>query len=175
MTLTGTIVNVAAICADPLIIPFLIVFVVMGALHRRLSSSGSLLALLYCLPFTIMHEMSHFVVALLTGGRPSAFSVWPRRSGNGWVLGSVSSVPTLLSAAPTALAPLGWLLVGYYAMLSWDMRPVWLPEYLLVVVLYACAAACAPSRQDITVALTHPLSLLIFVAVVYIVIAVVHN
>ena len=182
MTLTGTIMNVAAICAgplighsQPLIIPFLVVFVVMGAIHRRLSSSGSFLAIFYCLPFTIMHEMSHFVVALFTGGRPSSLSVWPRRSGNGWVLGSVSSVPTLLSAAPTALAPLGWVLIGYYTMLLWDIRPVWVPEYLLVPVFYACAAACTPSRQDCMVALTHPLSLLIFVAAVYIVITMMHN
>ena len=159
-----------SIHSSTLIIGFLIVFIVMGAIHRRLSSSGSIVAILYCLPFTIMHEMSHFVAAFLTGGRPSSFSVWPRRSGNRWVLGSVRAVPTLLSAAPTALAPLGWLAVGYYSMVLWDMRPVWVPEYLIVVILYACTAACTPSWQDIKVALTHPLSLLLWVSAVYIVI-----
>jgi len=118
-----------------------------------------------------MHEMSHFVVALLTGGRPSVFSVWPRRSENGWVLGSVSSAPTLLSAAPTALAPLGWLAVGYYSMALWDKRPVWIPDYMIMVILYACTAACSPSWQDIKVALTNPVSLLIYVAVAYIVLS----
>ncbi len=158
--------------SPPFIIAFLIASVVMGAIHRRLSSSGSYLAILYCLPFTIMHELSHFVVAFLTGGRPSSFSVWPRRSGNGWVLGSVNSVPTLLSAAPTALAPLGWLVIGYYSMQYWNMRPAWVPEYLIVVVIYACTAACTPSWQDIKIALTHPFSLMIYVAAAYIIITV---
>jgi hypothetical protein len=124
-----------------------------------LSSSGSIFALIYCLPFTIMHEASHFLVALLTGGRPSSFSIWPRRTANGWLLGSVTAVPTLLSAAPTALAPLGWLVIGYYVMLLWDVRPQWVPEYLVAVVMYACSAACTPSWQDIRVALKHPFSL----------------
>jgi hypothetical protein len=145
----------------------------MGAIHRRISSSGSYLAILYCLPFTIMHELSHFVAAFLTGGRPSSFSVWPRRSGNGWVLGSVSSVPTLLSAAPTALAPIGWLVVGYCSMQFWGMRPVWVPEYLIVVLIYACTAACTPSWQDIKIVMTHPFSLMIYVAAVYIIITII--
>lgn len=152
-----------------LIIGFLAASVVMGAIHRRLSSSGSFVAVLYCLPFTIMHEMSHYMAAFLTGGRPSSFSVRPRMAGRGWILGSVTAVPTLLSAAPTALAPLGWLVIGYYAMKFWNLRPVWAPEYLLGVVLYACTAACTPSWQDFKVALTHPFSLLLWVAVAYIV------
>ncbi|MDD2734756.1 MAG: M50 family metallopeptidase [Desulfuromonadaceae bacterium] len=158
-----------------LITGFLTASVVMGAIHRRLSASGSFIAVLYSLPFTCMHEMSHFVAAFITGGRPSAFSIRPRKSGNGWVLGSVNSVPTLLSAAPTALAPLGWLVIGYYSMALWDIRPVWMPESLLVVILYACAAACTPSRQDITVALTHPFSLLLWVAIAYIVVTMSHS
>ena len=158
-----------------LIIGFLVASVVMGAIHRRLSSSGSFLAILYCLPFTIMHEMSHYMAAFLTGGRPASFSVWPRRVGQGWILGSVSAVPTLLSAAPTALAPLGWLVIGYYALVLWDLRPVRVPEYMIMVVLYACTAACTPSWQDIKVALSHPLSLLLWVAVAYVLITLSHT
>jgi hypothetical protein len=157
--------------SQPAIIGFLVSSVLMGAIHRRLSASGSFVAILYCLPFTIMHEMSHFIAAFLTGGRPSSFSVWPRRSGNGWVLGSVNAVPTLLSAAPTALAPLSWLVIGYYSMMFWDRRPEWMPEYLIVMILYACTAACTPSWQDVKVALTHPFSLLLWLAVMYIVMA----
>ena len=115
-----------------------------------------------------MHEMAHFVAAFLTGGRPSSFSVWPRREGKGWVLGSVSAVPTILSAVPTALAPLGWLVLGYYTRVFWNIRPVWVPEYSIVAVLYACSAACTPSRQDIKVVLKHPFSLLLWVGTAFI-------
>lgn len=152
----------------PLVIGFLIISVVMGALHRRLSSSASFIALLYCLPFTFMHELAHFVVALLTGGRPSSFSILPVRSGGRWVLGSVRAVPTLLSAAPTALAPLGWLAIGYYLLLQWDFRPQWVPGYLLIIVLYACSAACTPSFQDFKVALRNPFSLVLWAGGAYV-------
>ena len=154
------------------IVVFIILSVIMGAIHRRVSSSGSILVILYCLPFTIMHEIAHAVAALLTGGRPSSFSVWPKRTGQGWILGSVISTPTILSAVPTALAPLGWLLIGYYAMVAWPLRPVWMPEYLIVVIVYACSAACTPSWQDIKVVLTHPLSLILWVGVAYVAIRV---
>lgn len=153
--------------SPPRIIGFLALSMVMGGVHRRLSSSGSFFTILYCVPFTVMHELSHFVGAFLTGGRPSSFSVWPERKGKRWILGSVNAVPTILSAVPTALAPLGWLVIGYYAMAAWDFRPVWVPEYLIVVVLYACAAACTPSWQDIKVALTHPFSLLLWAGTAY--------
>lgn len=145
-----------------LIAAFLSAAALLGAIHRRLCSSGSLFAVLYCLPFTVMHEAAHFTAAFLTGGRPSSFSVWPRRSGRGWVLGSVRAVPTLLSAAPTALAPLAWLAVGYGAVLFWHLRPSWAPGYSIILLLYGCAAACMPSWQDLKVALTHPLSLLLW-------------
>lgn len=156
---------------DPsLVIGFLAASVVMGALHRRLSSFGSFFAVMYCLPFTVMHELSHFMVAFLTGGRPSSFSIRPRRAGRGWVLGSVTAVPTILSAVPTAFAPLGWLVIGYYVMVLWDFRSSWVPKYLLLAVLYACSAACTPSWQDIKVALRNPLSLVLWAVVAYMIV-----
>lgn len=153
---------------SPLICGYVTASVLMGTIHRRVSSSGSIGAILYCLPFTILHELSHFVVAFITGGRPSSFSVWPKKSGNGWVLGSVTAVPTLLSAAPTALAPLGWLVIGYYVMISWSVQPSRVPGYLIAGVLYACSAACMPSWQDIKMALKHPASLLLWTGAAYI-------
>lgn len=156
--------------SSPVVIGFLVASIVMGAIHRRISSSGSFLAILYCLPFTVMHEAAHFVVAYLTCGRPSSFSVWPKRVGGGWLLGSVTAVPTLLSAAPTAFAPLGWLVIGYNVMQFWEFRPVWLPDYMVVVILYSCSAACTPSWLDIKIAIKHPISLLVWVSAAYAVI-----
>ncbi len=85
------------------------------------------------------------------------------------MLGSVSAVPTVISAAPTALAPLGWLVIGYYVLEFWDSRPEWVPEYLIIVILYACTAACTPSWQDIKVAIKHPVSLFLWAGILYIV------
>lgn len=162
------IISSQSIHNPELLVVFLVVSVVMGSLHRRMSSSGSFLMILGNLPFTAMHELSHFLVAAITGGHPSSFSLWPKRDGNGWILGSVSSIPTLLSAAPTALAPLGWLAFGYYSIAFWDMRPIWMPELMIWPILYACAAASTPSGQDIKIAITHPFSLLLWAAIIYI-------
>jgi hypothetical protein len=115
-----------------------------------------------------MHELSHYFVALLTGGQPSSFSVWPKRVGNVWILGSVKATPTILSAAPTALAPLAWLAIGYSILVTWNLQLLHLSGYIIVVILYACSAACIPSWQDIKVALKHPLSLLLWMGGAYI-------
>ncbi len=141
---------------------YLILSLILGACHRRITSSSSFLVILYCLPFTIMHETAHLLAAFFTGGHPSSWSIMPHRKGGGWVLGSVASVPNLLSACPTALAPLVWLLVGYGAMVYWERRPLWLPDYLLPLILYGCAAACVPSRQDFRILLKYPFSLLLW-------------
>jgi hypothetical protein len=122
-----------------------------------------------------MHELAHFVMALLLGGKPSGLSLWPRREGGGWRLGSVTARATLLSAAPTALAPLLWLplggiLLSFRSEVAGESLARLCGVYLAV---YLCVAASIPSWQDLNVAITHPLSLLfwgtLFVAAHYVI------
>jgi hypothetical protein len=134
----------------------------IACIHRQIARKGSFLLILSNLPVTIMHELAHFSVALLLGGRPSGFSLWPKREGGGWRLGSVTARATLLSAAPTALAPLLWLLAGgvllaFRSELAGGSLPQLGSIYLGA---YLCVAASIPSWQDLNVAVTHPLSLL---------------
>lgn len=139
----------------------------IACIHRQIARRGSFLLVLSNLPITIMHELAHISVALLLGGRPSGFSLWPKRELGGWRLGSVTARATLLSAAPTALAPLLWLLAGvlllaFRSELAGDslsqLGGVYLGAYL-------CTAASIPSWQDLNVAVTHPLSLLFWGAI----------
>lgn len=138
----------------------------IGCIHRQIARNGAFLLVLSNLPVTIMHELAHFVIALLLGGRPSGFSLWPRREAGGWRLGSVTARATLLSAAPTALAPLLWLLIGgillaFRSELAGESLARLCGVYLVV---YLCVAASIPSWQDLHVAVTHPLSLLFWSA-----------
>lgn len=138
----------------------------IGTIHRMLARNGSFLLVLSNLPITVMHELSHFIVALLLGGRPTGFSLWPRREGNRWRLGSVTARATMLSAAPTALAPLLWLFAAGLILLNrthmaGESLPQLCGSYLAV---YVCVAASIPSRQDLYVAITHPLSLMFWSA-----------
>ena len=72
---------------------------------------GPLYALLVW-PGTLLHELSHWLVALVLGGRPSSLSVVPSRTERGWRLGAVgvrnvrwfNALP--IGAAPLLLAPL---------------------------------------------------------------------
>lgn len=134
----------------------------IGYIHRRIAQNGAFFLVLSNLPITVMHELAHFVAALLLGGRPSGFSLWPKREGGGWRLGSVTARATMFSAVPTALAPLLWLPVGGLilinrAYLAGDSLPLLCGTYLGA---YLGVAASIPSWQDLYVAITHPLSLL---------------
>lgn len=138
----------------------------IGYVHRQIARNGALLLVLSNLPVTVMHELAHFVIALLLGGRPGGFSLWPRREGGGWRLGSVTARMTLLSAAPTALAPLLWLIIGgallaFRSEVAGESLARLCGVYLAV---YLCVAASIPSWQDLHVAVTHPLSLLFWSA-----------
>jgi hypothetical protein len=146
-----------------IVVPLLLV----GYGHHRISKSGTFLLVLSNVPITIMHEMAHFIVALFLGAEPTSFSLWPKKDGNKWILGSVTARVTFLSAVPTALAPLLWLPVGGVLLveriaLSGDSLEKLCGVYL---VAYLCLAACIPSWQDIKVALSHPLSLVLWAAI----------
>jgi hypothetical protein len=138
--------------------------ILIALLHRQICRHGSFLLVVSNLPSTIMHELAHFVVALLLGGHPTGFSIWPSRHHNRWQLGSVTARLTTLSALPTALAPLFWLPAGYALFLhrhslGGDSLQLMSTIYLAV---YLCLSAAIPSWQDLKVALSHPLSMLLW-------------
>lgn len=144
--------------------------VVIGLAHRWVSRHGSFFLVVSNLPMTISHELAHFAVALLLGGKPSAVSLWPARNGNHWRLGSVTYQATPLSALPTALAPLVWLIVGGYLLsekstLAGDSLLILSSIYLGI---YLCVSASIPSLQDMKIVLAHPLSLIIWTILVYV-------
>ena len=52
--------------------------VLIGFIHRRIARRGAFLLVLSNLPMTIMHELAHYTSALILGGKPGGFSLWPR-------------------------------------------------------------------------------------------------
>ncbi len=102
-------------------------------------------------PGTVAHELLHYVAGLLTGARPVAISLLPRRQADGsWELGSVSftrlrwwnSVPVGL--APMALLPAGgWVLVE---SLSWPLLSAGGAGLKFAAI--QCLLAGWPSRRD---------------------------
>ncbi len=135
------------------------------ALHIAMRRVGALWAILLSLPSTVLHEFSHFIVALLLGGKPRGLSIIPRKqslpdSRCRWILGSVTFYPTTISAAPTALAPLLYALVAWSAYqygqsgILYKYGGAGLHWGIIVVMLLAGL----PSREDFFVLIKNPTS-----------------
>jgi hypothetical protein len=141
--------------------------VLIGLVHRRIARNGAFFLVVSNLPITVMHELAHYMSALILGGKPVGFSLWPTLNSGRWQLGSVTARVTIISAAPTALAPLLWLPVGGLLLVE---RTALAGESLPIlccihVAVYMCVAAAIPSWQDIKVAIMHPLSLMLWSAI----------
>jgi hypothetical protein len=119
-------------------------------------------AILLGLPSTLAHELSHWIVALFLGARPSFPSIIPRKDGKNWVLGSVRFYVRTATAALVALAPL-WVLLP----LSWGLvtaEPALTGEDAILrgVVIAYLVRGCVPSSPDIKIALADPIGLAVF-------------
>ncbi len=126
---------------------------------RQMRGSPWLLSLLV-LPGTICHELSHLLVGLLLNGQPHGFSVWPRRVGRSFVLGSVAlGNPRwynvfFIGLAPLLLLPLAylglhWRLVRHPVFDAWEAAAVFLIANLVF--------ASIPSWQDLRIAARSPI------------------
>lgn len=122
----------------------LIIF--LSVLHGRTARMGTLPMVLWRFPSTLIHEISHAILAVVTRSGISGFSLLPKRIDGGWMLGSVQcSRIGMFSAFPIGLAPLinlplAWL--AYHRLHN-------LTGYILTFILLTAAI---PSDQDCKVA-----------------------
>jgi hypothetical protein len=148
----------------------------LGAIQGRADRCGSLFQIVIRLPGTLLHEFAHLIVGFITGGRPAGFTIIPRRTigittdgseRRVWVLGSVTITnPSVLSALPTALAPLLLIPVAWFLYRTWF---VWFPSdlphtLLMYVAVVVCCGSSLPSSQDVAVAFSRPLGVALYAA-----------
>ncbi len=77
---------------------------------------GLFLKLLFYFPGTVLHELAHYLAALLLG-KADGFSVVPRKEGDRYVLGSVKSRTRYkVLSSFIAMAPLIWWLVLFLVL-----------------------------------------------------------
>ncbi|GFO58944.1 hypothetical protein GMST_12690 [Geomonas silvestris] len=143
--------------------------ITLAVLQARVGRAGALWLILWALPGTILHELAHLVVALITGGRPVGFSVIPHREPGrgGWRLGSVTiSRPHAIAALPSALAPLALNLVAYYLFCNWGrwFRADLFHTLSMYAAIYLFSYSSIPSGQDIKVALSSPFGVGLYTA-----------
>lgn len=105
------------------------------------------------LPGTFFHELSHFLVAAVTGGRPSSFSVIPRRVEGGYVLGQVGfRNPRAYNILPIGLSPLLLLPLAYWLYRWIAFNHASLPAWLIGLCLFATGSlihGALPSGADL--------------------------
>ena len=147
----------------------LLLVILLAVLQGRVGRIGTFWQIGWALPGTILHELAHLIVAAVTGGRPVGFSIIPHRdrARGGWQLGSVTiSRPGPISALPSALAPLALNAVAYYLYRGWgNWFPPDLPHTLLMyAAVYLFCYSSIPSGQDVKVALSSPVGLLLYSA-----------
>ncbi|TFW16004.1 hypothetical protein [Duganella callida] len=112
--------------------------------------------LLFRLAGTISHELAHLIAGTLTGARPAAFTVKPRRIKQGWELGSVHLTNVRwYNAAPSALAPFVVVLLPF-AVAWWRTRSGLNFQWVDIALAFAVAPqflAFWPSSADWKIAL----------------------
>lgn len=86
---------------------------------------------------TIMHEAMHFLVSLFMNGQPSKFSVLPRKTENGYILGYVESRNVtwyngfFIGLAPFLLLPLAYLFLKNDLIYEKDLIFILLKSYIV--------------------------------------------
>lgn len=136
---------------------------VFTALSLVRSNKGFLLA---TWPATVLHELAHWLIALITGSRPGAVTLWPKKTQGGYELGSVAFEPGRWSGGLVALAPL-WVLgpSALYLLVHRPASAALSHELFWGVVAAYCLSGCLPSAQDWTIAIRYPLGALLVLVV----------
>lgn len=127
----------------------LVVFAV--SLCRRFTAVYILLVL----PGTVMHELCHWLVGVLTLARPGFPSIIPHRTSSGWMLGSVGLRNArwfnglLVAFAPLLLLPgSAWLYFNVVLAIPMGNPMHWAVLYLAIV----SAMSAMPSPVDFKLA-----------------------
>lgn len=148
----------------------------LRAFSRQLGLIGLFLSLM---PATILHELAHYVTALIFGGRPCGFTFIPRRTESApwegedvvrWNLGQVTiRNPNFFARTPAALAPLFWIPLGLLLGHNWAsfFGDTFIATGLKIVALSFVFPAAVPSWQDLKVSVFPPFSLFFWGAFIF--------
>jgi len=122
---------------------------------RAARHSGWRIALL-SLPGTVGHEALHLGAGWAFRARPTSFSIFPKREGDRWVLGSVGFTNlNIWNAAPVAFAPILLAGIGWLVFQFWTQPAFTAGEYVSWIVsgyvVATCLFSCMPSSTDIKV------------------------
>jgi hypothetical protein len=138
-----------------------------GAVLIKFYVRNAVLSALINLPGTLVHEICHLVAALLFNGKPSRFSIIPKKEADGSLtLGHVTINNlrwyngVLIGMAPLVISLTMLLLAPNH----WSIGRLGLRDYLFWMVAALLLPSSIPSKVDFKVAATSlvPVALLLF-------------
>lgn len=143
-------------------------FFVTIVISQFLKSKLYLFAL-FTVPATFLHELMHYLVSLLTFGKPVSFTFIPKRTEEGLTLGSVGSTNSVwYNQAAISLAPLLLFALSYYMLTNIDTVMLYIQnEYLFGYIAANMIVGALPSTTDLKLAIRAPIPILILVAALY--------
>lgn len=124
------------------------------------------ISFLYILPGTIMHELSHFIIGLVFLGNPNSFSLIPKKTEGGFILGSVTfSNIRFFNAIPIALAPLLLLYIAFLLLRFSNNSPI-IEQFIFGFLIFNLIFSSVPSSTDLKVLLSKPIGILFYLVII---------
>lgn len=109
---------------------------------------------------TFLHELAHFIVGFITNAKPTKFTIFPKKSGDYYIYGSVTLRNlTKYNAMPTAMAPLLMFYLSYWFDVNFfkyfEFTALSFLSFIFIMTLLIENAI--PSSQDFKVMFSKPL------------------
>ena len=145
---------------------FLMILLVIVLLKAKYAVYSNIyMSALVNIPGTFLHEMAHFLVGFLLNAAPTGFTLFPKKRGENYVMGSVTFRNVqFYNAIPSSLAPLLLLIIGYYFN-RWffsNIEVTYLTYVLYVLLQTIIIENAVPSSTDFKVAFSYPLGVLLY-------------
>lgn len=148
---------------------FLIFFVVLISAVKHSSYKSMFVTWIINLLGTVLHEAAHFTVGFILNARPVGFTLFPKKVGDAFVMGSVGfNNMTFYNAVPAALAPLLLLVAAFYLdRIFFNLVPLSIGTYLLFLFIMGILIENSlPSPADFRAAVSSPAGVLLYVLLV---------
>lgn len=117
-------------------------------------------------PSTFLHELAHWIFALVFKGYPSNFTLKPVILKDKIILGSVSAHLNQLNGGLISLAPMWYWVI---ALIIIEKNMYLSPSYfVLEIIAGLLLKAGTPSTQDLSLSLKSPFSSIVVLAAMYI-------
>lgn len=142
-----------------------IILAVLFARFKEATYSFPFIGIAFNLAGTFLHELAHYLMAIVLNAKPSSFSLLPKRTINGWILGHVEvQNPTWYNLLPIGFAPLSLFVGAFYANAWYSSIPehtIW-SDLLYLLALVILIENAIPSWQDVKIAVGNLLGVIAY-------------